>query len=622
MIPHTIIQTGKSRNDMNMYSHEWKEKNSNYIYSFFDDEDCREFIRTYFDQDTLQAFDILIPGAFKADLFRYCYLYVFGGVYIDLDCKPIASLSDIVLDGFHFISVSEKDNIPGVYQAFIACVPGIPFLYDAICKIVNNCKIFYYPKLRDDDDWENILSITGPVLLCNCMKNIHDSGVHKIDNLNILLYSLDDNFIVNQYNKEIIQSKVYGLSVSSNSYYELVIEKNIYRKDVFIEKKIEFLRKENVLLKYKRQNKKDSFGFNPSLFVINNQLQVIFRVSDFQMDREKQICSRLIHDESTGFDSDNNESKLVVKNIYTNLMYTVQVPDTRICENYFPYGYEDPRSFKFQNEVWIICSYRGSALGIQCGHHQIIFKLANPSDIKVLKYNDANEIEKNWLPFECNNMLYAVYKISPVHEILNICTETGTCKLEYSTKGHEFESDHVGGGSTPFLKDNVFYCMGHIRTSSFEYRNFIYTFKSSPPFEVLNTSETFSFTGTPVEFGSSIIWHESTWILGCGLDDCHFSYFYVSDVEVQRLVKRRKLPESFCSKKLNVRSAAVSARTSSAAAVSARTSAAQCASTWTGATCAWRKFNNILLLTIIFTIILIILTISKYCKKVSFGQSF
>ena len=35
--------------------------------------------------DVLNAYDSLIPGAYKADLFRYLVLYREGGVY--LDCK-------------------------------------------------------------------------------------------------------------------------------------------------------------------------------------------------------------------------------------------------------------------------------------------------------------------------------------------------------------------------------------------------------------------------------------------------------------------------------------------------------------------------------------------------------
>ena len=42
----------------------------------FDDDDCREFIKNNFPEVVLEAFDNLIPGAYKADLFRLCILFI------------------------------------------------------------------------------------------------------------------------------------------------------------------------------------------------------------------------------------------------------------------------------------------------------------------------------------------------------------------------------------------------------------------------------------------------------------------------------------------------------------------------------------------------------------------
>ena len=38
---------------------------------------CRDFIQKHFNMETLWAFDKLKPGAYKADLWRYCpYTYM------------------------------------------------------------------------------------------------------------------------------------------------------------------------------------------------------------------------------------------------------------------------------------------------------------------------------------------------------------------------------------------------------------------------------------------------------------------------------------------------------------------------------------------------------------------
>ena len=54
------------------------------IHYLFNDSDCRTFIMREYPPDVLIAYDRLIPTAFKADLWRYCVLYKYGGVYLDV----------------------------------------------------------------------------------------------------------------------------------------------------------------------------------------------------------------------------------------------------------------------------------------------------------------------------------------------------------------------------------------------------------------------------------------------------------------------------------------------------------------------------------------------------------
>ena len=51
-----------------------KKTNPIFEHHLFDDNDCREFIKNNFPEVVLQAYDGLIPGAYKADLWRYCIL--------------------------------------------------------------------------------------------------------------------------------------------------------------------------------------------------------------------------------------------------------------------------------------------------------------------------------------------------------------------------------------------------------------------------------------------------------------------------------------------------------------------------------------------------------------------
>jgi hypothetical protein len=125
------------------------------IHYLFCDDDCREFIRKEYPPDVLMAYDRLIPTAFKADLWRYCVLYLYGGVYLDIKLGFIPSsinLRSIITafcggggDGGLF--VLERDSVGlwpsrrfGIHNAFIITKPKNPILLDCIFSIVSFAK--------------------------------------------------------------------------------------------------------------------------------------------------------------------------------------------------------------------------------------------------------------------------------------------------------------------------------------------------------------------------------------------------------------------------------------------------------------------------------------------------
>jgi mannosyltransferase OCH1-like enzyme len=132
-----------------------KKNNPRFNYFLFDDNDCREFIKNNFSQDILNAYDSLIPGAYKADLWRYCVLYKFGGIYLDIKYIPV--------NGFKFINLLEQEHWPldinkkNIYNALLICKPRNEILLKAINQIVENVKNKYYGMCY--------LSPTGPELL-------------------------------------------------------------------------------------------------------------------------------------------------------------------------------------------------------------------------------------------------------------------------------------------------------------------------------------------------------------------------------------------------------------------------------------------------------------------------
>jgi hypothetical protein len=125
-----------------------KKVNPEFNIELFDDDDCREFIKKYFSEDILIAFDTLKPGAYKADLWRLCVLYINGGIYTDIKLNCI--------NNFKFIALTEKEHfvidIPnqwekgefGLYNALISSKPKNNLLLRCINKINENVKNKYY----------------------------------------------------------------------------------------------------------------------------------------------------------------------------------------------------------------------------------------------------------------------------------------------------------------------------------------------------------------------------------------------------------------------------------------------------------------------------------------------
>jgi mannosyltransferase OCH1-like enzyme len=146
-IPKNIYQTWSTKDmsdDFKMLTQSWRFNNPNYSYYFFDDNDCEEFIKNNFSENVYKAYCKIIPGAFKADLWRYCILYINGGVYTDMDTVCLSSIDNFINDDkIEFMTPIDLNNCPcygkyNLFNAFIASVPKHPILLKCINIIVHN----------------------------------------------------------------------------------------------------------------------------------------------------------------------------------------------------------------------------------------------------------------------------------------------------------------------------------------------------------------------------------------------------------------------------------------------------------------------------------------------------
>jgi mannosyltransferase OCH1-like enzyme len=180
-----------------------KEKNPEFEHFLFDDEDCRQFILTNFGCEVSEVFDTLIPGAYKADLWRYCVLYINGGIYLDIKYKCINGFRLIALTEQEWFVKDMDDSGCGVYNALMITKPNNPMYLQFINKVVQNVKNRFYG--------DNSLMPTGPHMLKHFFsdKIIREFSLahQEFDNyyitdkrFNINILKIDDNYRVEQKN--------------------------------------------------------------------------------------------------------------------------------------------------------------------------------------------------------------------------------------------------------------------------------------------------------------------------------------------------------------------------------------------------------------------------------------
>ncbi|KAL9187784.1 hypothetical protein ACHAXT_006162 [Thalassiosira profunda] len=138
-------------------------KRSGWEYVFYDDDSAGEFLGAHFPPEVREAYESITPGAFKADLFRYCVLLIRGGVYADMDVLLQTNLDDAVASDVGFMTPIDEPGIKVghrscLWNGLIASAPGHPFLARTIEIVVNNIRNRY-----TSVDYDNMLC-PSPIL--------------------------------------------------------------------------------------------------------------------------------------------------------------------------------------------------------------------------------------------------------------------------------------------------------------------------------------------------------------------------------------------------------------------------------------------------------------------------
>jgi mannosyltransferase OCH1-like enzyme len=229
IIPLYIYQTWETKDlppKMKECVESLKQRNPEFLHFLYDDNDRSAFIKNNFSIDVYNAYHTLIPGAYKADLWRYCILYINGGIYLDIKFNTMPN--------FHLISLIYKEYFVrdilesggGIYNAFLICMPKNQKLKNCIDTIVRNVQQKFYGT--------SALEITGPLLM---KKEFSENELNHFE-IKLMEKNCPTKTCVYWNNKQILymyneyreEQKNYFKHNNKKHYYDLWKDKQVYSK--------------------------------------------------------------------------------------------------------------------------------------------------------------------------------------------------------------------------------------------------------------------------------------------------------------------------------------------------------------------------------------------------------
>ena len=138
----------------------------------------KSFLLEEYDELYLNIFNYLHDGPIKADFWRICILYKYGGVYSDIDNLPLVSLSDFIKTDIDFVTCSSYWHYNFNPNFIISNKDNV---------ILEKCIKWYINKYNNKDtynywNWSIMSTFTQIIQLENYNK---EYGIYKYDDMKI-----------------------------------------------------------------------------------------------------------------------------------------------------------------------------------------------------------------------------------------------------------------------------------------------------------------------------------------------------------------------------------------------------------------------------------------------------
>lgn len=223
----------------------------NYQYHLYSGKEIENIIKNNFPKEVLLSYHTLKPYAYKADLARYCLLYLYGGLYIDLSLLCLQPLSLENTNFFAFRDLPEfSDPWWLITNAIIYSKPKSNIIKTAINLMVDHCQKKFYGV--------SAIDVGGPTLLGkavmrsqeNFQKVFTNGQVNhiKLEDLNIKEETLKSfgyntnkltGFVLDQDKKVISLRKpsrggdIFSLGVEgTNNYVDMWLNRDVYDETI------------------------------------------------------------------------------------------------------------------------------------------------------------------------------------------------------------------------------------------------------------------------------------------------------------------------------------------------------------------------------------------------------
>lgn len=168
-IPKNIYLCYKTKKIPKFVISNWKKLNPEYNVILYDDKDCKNFLLKFYGDKFVNIFNFLKDWPIKSDFWRCCILHTFGGVYADIDIKPLMPLNNLIIPNLELLTIrSGNSNKQGMTPELIICKKN-----NKLLKMCIDTYLQFFDEKKPYDYWgwsivpimqENFHKlVTGPV---------------------------------------------------------------------------------------------------------------------------------------------------------------------------------------------------------------------------------------------------------------------------------------------------------------------------------------------------------------------------------------------------------------------------------------------------------------------------